>query len=90
LRQGAKRRWLALGVGRAYGSIMNIRMRKLVGTVATVIFLIVYCLIAMVIGSAALTRFTFVGQALFFIAAGLAWLPIAMILVRWMQKPDDA
>jgi Protein of unknown function (DUF2842) len=90
LRQDGNRRWLALEIRRAYGSIMNIRMRKLVGTVATLIFLIVYCLIAMVIGNTVLTRFTFAGQALYFIAAGLAWLPIAMILVRWMQRPDDA
>ena len=69
---------------------MKIRMRKLVGTIATVVFLIVYCLIAMVIGNSALARLTFVGQAVYFVVAGLAWLPIAMILVRWMQKPDDA
>jgi hypothetical protein len=68
---------------------MNIRTRKLIGTVATVLFLIVYCLIAMVIGNAALTRLSGLGQAAYFILAGVAWLPVAMLLVRWMQRPDD-
>jgi glucose dehydrogenase len=68
---------------------MTIRTRKLIGTAATVAFLIVYCLIAMVIGNAALVKLGGLGQALYFILAGLAWLPPAMLLVRWMQKPDD-
>ncbi|HEY7747193.1 MAG TPA: DUF2842 domain-containing protein [Aestuariivirgaceae bacterium] len=67
---------------------MNIRTRKLVGTIATVSFLIVYCLVAMVLGNIALARFGGLGQALYFIIAGLAWLPVAMVMVRWMQKPD--
>ena len=28
------------------------------------------------------------GEAAFFVLAGLAWLPPAMLLVRWMQRPD--
>jgi hypothetical protein len=80
---------LALGIRQAYGSAkMIIRTRKLIGTAATVIFLIVYCLIAMVVGNAALAKLSGFGQALYFILAGLAWLPPAMLLVRWMQKPD--
>jgi glucose dehydrogenase len=67
---------------------MNIRTRKLVGTIATVSFLIVYCLVAMVLGNIALALFGGLGQALYFIIAGLAWLPVAMVMVRWMQKPD--
>lgn len=58
------------------------------GTVATVLFLIIYSLVAMVIGDAALARLNGLGQALYFLLAGLAWLPVAMLLVRWMQRPD--
>jgi hypothetical protein len=68
---------------------MTVRRRKLIGTVAIVIYLIVYCLAAMVIGDAATMQWGGLGQALFFAAAGLAWLPLAMLLVRWMQRPDE-
>jgi hypothetical protein len=68
---------------------VTIRTRKLIGTVATVCYLIVYCLIAMVIGDAVVTNAGGLGQAMFFIAAGFAWLPLAMLLVRWMQRPDE-
>jgi glucose dehydrogenase len=68
---------------------MRVRTRKLIGTAAMIVFLIVYCLIAMVIGNAALAKLSGLGQALYFIVAGLAWLPPAMLLVRWMQRPDE-
>jgi glucose dehydrogenase len=68
---------------------MRVRTRKLIGTAAMIVFLIVYCLIAMVIGNAALAKLSGLGQALYFILAGLAWLPPAMFLVRWMQRPDE-
>jgi hypothetical protein len=68
---------------------MRVRTRKLIGTAAMIVFLIVYCLIAMVIGNAALAKLSGLGQALYFILAGLAWLPPAMLLVRWMQRPDE-
>lgn len=69
---------------------MTIRTRKLIGTVATVFYLIVYCLLAMVLGNAVVTNAGGLGQAMFFIAAGFAWLPIAMALVRWMQRSDES
>jgi glucose dehydrogenase len=68
---------------------MRVRTRKLIGTAAMIVFLIVYCLISMVIGNAALAKLSGLGQALYFILAGLAWLPPAMLLVRWMQRPDE-
>jgi hypothetical protein len=68
---------------------VTIRTRKFIGTVATVFYLIVYCLIAKVIGNAVVAKSGGLGQALYFIAAGFAWLPVAMALVRWMQRPDD-
>jgi hypothetical protein len=68
---------------------MKLRARKLVGTIATVSFLTIYCLLGMVIGSAIVVRHVGgLGEAAFFVIAGLAWLPPAMLLVRWMQRPD--
>ena len=71
------------------GSAMKIRARKLLGIIATVSFLTIYCLVAMVIGNAVVARHVGgLGEAAFFVIAGLAWLPPAMLLVRWMQRPD--
>jgi hypothetical protein len=68
---------------------MKIRARKFFGTIATVSFLTAYCLVAMVIGNAIVAGHVGnLGQAAFFVMAGLAWLPPAMLLVRWMQRPD--
>jgi hypothetical protein len=67
---------------------MKIRARKLLGTIATVGFLTIYCLLAMVVGNAIVLRFGTLGQTVYFVFAGLAWLPPAMLLVAWMQRPD--
>lgn len=67
---------------------MGIRSRKLVGTVALTLFLIVYCLIAMSIGAGRVTEASTVVQVLYFLVAGLLWVVPAGVLVRWMQRPD--
>jgi hypothetical protein len=68
---------------------MRIRARKLLGIIATVSFLTIYCLVAMMIGNAIIVRNVGgLAEAAFFLLAGLAWLPPAMLLVRWMQRPD--
>jgi len=68
---------------------MRIRARKLLGIIATVSFLTIYCLVAMMIGNAIVVRNVGgLAEAAFFLLAGLAWLPPAMLLVRWMQRPD--
>ncbi len=68
---------------------MNTRMRKLIGTIVTVAFLICYCLLAMVVGSAVLLRANGIVQGLYFVAAGFAWLPLVMVVIRWMVKSPD-
>lgn len=66
---------------------MKIRTRKLIGTIVTVVFLICYCLLAMVLGSAIVLRASGLVQAMYFVVAGFAWLPLVMALVRWMARP---
>jgi hypothetical protein len=66
---------------------MTLRQRKFIGMVAIVAFLIVYCLIAMAIGgmvAVGLPRLLEIG---FFVIAGIAWLPIVMMIIRWMSRP---
>jgi uncharacterized membrane protein len=68
---------------------MNIRTRKAIGTVATILFIIVYALVMTVGGMLVVGR----GMAFelpFYIVAGAGWLPVVMALIRWMSKPDAA
>lgn len=66
---------------------MHIRARKFLGTVVLLAFLVVYALIAGVIGATHLTDATVLAQTLFYAIAGLAWVVPAALLVRWMQRP---
>ena len=67
---------------------MKIRMRKLVGSIVLILFLIVYALIAMSIGSGRIAESRHPAQALYYLIAGILWVLPAGFLVRWMQKPD--
>jgi len=69
-------------------SLMTMRQRKLAGTVATLVFLVIYCLIAMAIGGAFVVGRPAAFEIGYFIIAGTAWLPIVMIIIRWMSRPD--
>jgi Protein of unknown function (DUF2842) len=69
---------------------MKQRTRKAIGTLATIIFMIAYALVAMAVGgSIAVGRGAAVELA-YFVVAGLLWLPVVMALIRWMAKPDGA
>ena len=67
---------------------MTLRQRKFIGMVAIVAFLIVYCLIAMAIGGMVAVGLPLPLEIGFFIIAGIGWLPVVMVLIRWMSRPD--
>jgi hypothetical protein len=67
---------------------MRMRTRKFIGTFATLAFLVCYCLAAMLIGGALVRDASRLAQMAYFIAAGFAWLPVAMLFIRWMLRPD--
>ena len=66
---------------------MGIGTRKFIGIVATVVFLVAYCLVAMAVGAAWVVGASGWLQAGYFVAAGFAWLPAVMAIIRWMQRP---
>lgn len=68
---------------------MNIRQRKLAGTIATVLFLAVYSLVAMAVGGAFVVGANPIGEFVFFVIAGAGWLPVIMAIVKWMSRPDS-
>lgn len=67
---------------------MKIRRRKFLGFVATIAFLVVYALIAMAIGGQYVVGYGAMIELLAFVLLGLGWIPIAMVLIRWMSRPD--
>ena len=66
---------------------MTLRARKLIGIVATLVFLLFYCLIAMAVGANHLAEASGWAKGLFYVVAGLVWLPVPMALIVWMQRP---
>jgi hypothetical protein len=67
---------------------MTLRKRKLLGVMATVAFLAIYILVAMVIGGEYATGAGKAVELIFFLAAGIAWVPGVMAIIRWMSKTD--
>ena len=68
---------------------MTIRTRKLVGTVVLLVFLATYAFLAMLVAVVLEVNGSKLGELLFFVVGGLAWVVPAAWLVRWMQKPDE-
>jgi hypothetical protein len=67
---------------------MKIRTRKAIGTIATVMWLAAYALVAMAVGGQFVVGTGKVTELLFYVLAGVAWIPVAMLIIRWMSRPD--
>ena len=67
---------------------MNVRTRKFIGTIATVLYLAVYALIVMAIGGIFVIGRGVVTELAFYIIMGIAWIPGAAVIIRWMSRPD--
>jgi hypothetical protein len=67
---------------------MKLRTRKFIGTVLTVIWMVVYSLVAMAIGGIYVLGRGMPLELPFYILAGLGWVPVEMIIIKWMSRPD--
>ena len=67
---------------------MRIRTRKLVGTVALLLLVAVWALLAMAFAQFALSAANGFVVAAFYVIAGLGWVLPAMPLIAWMSRPD--
>jgi hypothetical protein len=61
-------------------------LRSFIGTVVFVLYVVIYALIAMVVGARYLADAHGAAQFMFYLVAGLAWVPGAMLIVSWMAK----
>jgi len=67
---------------------MSIRTRKLIGTVALLLLVSVWGLLAMALAQSVLTDINGFVAAIYYVVAGLGWVLPAMPLISWMAKPD--
>ncbi len=67
---------------------MRARSRKLVGTVALLVLVVVWALLAMVFAQVVLSSTSGLLATLYYVVAGLGWLLPAMPLVSWMARPN--
>ena len=72
--------------GRATHVIMTHPVRKLAGTIALLVLLVVYSVLVMLFATTRLPEIGGVATAIFYAAAGLAWVPLAMAIVSWMYR----
>ncbi|MHA1523923.1 MAG: DUF2842 domain-containing protein [Alphaproteobacteria bacterium] len=69
---------------------MQIRARKFIGTLMLTAVVLVYALVAMLVGTVAIAHLPGWTHFIFYAIAGLAWLPLAMVIISWMQKPQKS
>jgi hypothetical protein len=66
------------------------RTRKLVGTIALLVFLTVYALAAMVTAIILQVSASKAVELAYYVIAGLLWVIPAGLLIKWMQRPAPA
>lgn len=68
---------------------MSIRTRKLIGTFTLLALVGTWSLLAMALAQLVLTDITGFIAVVYYVGAGLGWVLPAMLLVRWMVRPDE-
>ena len=68
---------------------MRRRERKLIGVVATIVFVVVYALAAMALAQLEVTKGApTVLQWIYYAVVGMGWILPLMPLIAWMERPD--
>lgn len=67
---------------------MNIRTRKLIGTVGLLVLVVIWSLLGMAIAQTPWLAASRLAQAIFYVVAGIGWIVPAMPLISWMARPD--
>jgi hypothetical protein len=66
---------------------MPIRLRKLLGTIALLVLVTVWALLAMAFAQAPTIRDNALLSVAYYVIAGLGWMLPAMPIVSWMGRP---
>jgi hypothetical protein len=67
---------------------MTMRTRKLIGAFALLVLVTVWSLLAMALAQSVLTDISGLVATVYYVVAGLGWVLPAMLLVKWMVRPD--
>ena len=65
---------------------MSRRIRKLIGTIVILLFVIVYALVVMALAQPILKDAGAWTQLAFYVVAGMAWILPIMPLIVWMER----
>jgi hypothetical protein len=71
-----------------YISVMTIRSRKFVGTIALLVLVVVWSLLGMTVAQTPWLANSGLLQAIFYVVAGIGWVVPAMPIISWMSRPD--
>ena len=66
---------------------MTLRTRKFIGAILILAILVVYSLLAMVAGAEIAMDWPEPGRIAFYATAGILWLPLVMLIMRWIARP---
>ena len=69
-------------------SVMKIRTRKFIGTVALLVLVVVWSLMGMTVAQTPWLANSGLLQAIFYVVAGVGWVLPAMPIISWMARPD--
>jgi Protein of unknown function (DUF2842) len=64
------------------------RLRKLIGTVAILAFVVIYGPLAMALAESRIMEAPQAVQVLAYVVLGIAWIFPLMPVIRWMERPD--
>ncbi|NVN86481.1 MAG: DUF2842 domain-containing protein [Rhodopseudomonas sp.] len=67
---------------------MTIRTRKLFGTIALLVLVVVWSLLAMALAQLPVLADSQLLQGVYYVVAGLGWVLPAMPIISWMLRPD--
>jgi Protein of unknown function (DUF2842) len=70
--------------------MMPVRLRKLIGTIALIVLVVTWALVAMALAQAPAIKANGVVEVIYYVVAGLGWVLPAMPLIAWMSRPDAA
>jgi hypothetical protein len=69
-------------------SVMTIRTRKFIGTIALLLLVVVWSLMGMTVAQTPWLANSGLLQAIFYVVAGIGWVLPAMPIISWMARPD--
>jgi integral membrane sensor domain MASE1 len=63
-------------------------LRKLIGAILMLVLVVVYALFAMALAEGRVTSAPVWLQPILYAILGLAWVIPAMLIIKWMERPD--